>query len=95
MTFRDFILTEIREERMLQPWSAEHDDTLSACQWVAILSRCVGLAINDGALIDLPRFRRQMIRCAAAALAAVEAFDRASPPERAVGLPPEQRSIHT
>lgn len=94
MTDRERILSEIREERRIQEtrYSASNDDCLSGAAWVAILCRHVGLAIDDGGTRDFARFRRQMVRVAATALAAVEALDRLLPPDLAVGQPLEERT---
>lgn len=79
MADQQAIIAEIVLERIQQ--DAEHggpekDDQHSENDWLAILMRHVGLAASDEAKIDLARFRRQMIRVSALALAAVESIDR-------------------
>lgn len=88
---RDSIFVEVAAERARQDGlfgGPEHDDAHSATDWVAILVRHVGLAVDDGSpagicLLDNPvaghdpaRYRRQMVRVAAVAIAALETFDR-------------------
>ncbi|MCC6419517.1 MAG: hypothetical protein IT429_14890 [Gemmataceae bacterium] len=74
------VLAEVREERQQQDarWGGpEHDDRHSPWDWVAITVRHLGLAAEDGGQgVDPVRYRRQMIRVAALAVAAVEALDR-------------------
>lgn len=88
---RASILAEVSAERDRQDGmfgGAGHDDTHSATDWVSILVRHLGLAVDDGspagvclmtdhcAGADPVRYRRQMVRVAAIAVAAVETFDR-------------------
>lgn len=88
---RESILAEVSAERERQDslfGGACHDDTHSATDWVAILIRHLGLAVDDGspagvcfmndhcAGADPARYRRQMVRVAAVAVAALETFDR-------------------
>lgn len=74
-----YIAAEIEYERvcqMAEGWSAAHDDRLTECEWIALLVRHTGVAVNDGAEEAPERFRRQMVRVAALAVAAIEAYDR-------------------
>lgn len=90
---RESILTEVSAERDRQDGmfgGATHDDTHTATDWVSILVRHLGLAVDDGspagvclmndhvAGADPKRYRRQMVRVAAIAVAAVEVWDRKS-----------------
>ena len=73
------VYDEVLAERCAQ--DAEHggpetDDRHSLNDWIAIAARHLGLATNDKAVETPSRFRRQMIRLAALAVAAVESFDR-------------------
>jgi hypothetical protein len=56
-----------------------HDDTLDPRQWTCILARHVGLSTMDAGVYDLTIWRRQMVRIAATALAALEAELRRDP----------------
>jgi hypothetical protein len=77
------VLGEVMAERRAQDseWGGPaHDDAHSEDKWVALLVRHLGLAVNDGGeAADLARYRRQMVRVAALAVAAVEALDRRKP----------------
>jgi hypothetical protein len=88
---RESILAEVSAERTRQDTlfgGAAHDDTHSATDWIAIIVRHLGLATDDGspagiclindgcAGADPVRYRRQLIRVAAIAVAALETFDR-------------------
>jgi hypothetical protein len=76
---RERIFAEVNEERRAQEtrWSAALDDANSPMGWIALIARHAGLAIDDGAIMNDPeRFRRQMIRVAALAVAAIESRDR-------------------
>jgi hypothetical protein len=88
---RESIFREVAEERARQDTlfgGATHDDTHRPSDWVAILTRHVGLATDDGspagvcmlnhqvAGSDPARWRRQMIRVAAVAVAALESYER-------------------
>ncbi len=81
---RDKIIKEILKERETQikdrGFTEDSDDLRHGPnEWIAMLARQVGLAGNDGDQeFDGVRFRRQMIRTAAMALAAIESFDRKS-----------------
>lgn len=85
------ILGEVSIERDRQDslfGGADWDDQHSATDWVSIIVRHLGLAVDDGspagvclltdhcAGSDPVRYRRQMIRVAAIAVASVETFDR-------------------
>ncbi len=95
MTFST-VCDEIMDERAAQVgrWGgAARDDLHSLEGWVALLTRHVGLATaespgqRDGD--TTARFRKQMIRVAAVAVAAVEAIDRRDC--GSAGPKPEQR----
>ena len=88
---QDALIDEIFAERLVQIslWGDDHDDRHSHNDWVAILTRHIGMAAGDGspqgvcrtdgrpvAGHDPERFRRQMVRVAAIALAALEAEHR-------------------
>ena len=80
------ILDAIFDERWKQDrqWGGpDHDDGHRVNDWVALITRHAGLAVEDGGDDDRSRFRRQMIRVAALAVAAIEAHDRTS--ERIAG----------
>ncbi len=86
------ILDEIQDERDRQDvmFGQKNDDALLTNDWVAILVRQIGLAASDGAAVDDTRFHRQMVRTAATAVAALEAFRRRHPdhtmtPEKPAG----------
>lgn len=73
---------EVANERAAQDekWGGPaHDDRHGTAEWVAFIARHAGLAVNDGRPESLERFRRQMIRVAALAIAAVESHDRVWP----------------
>lgn len=74
------IVEDIRKERTAQDrehGGPEHDDALSQWQWVALLTRHVGLAVCDGApLANSGRFKRQMVCVAALAIAAIQSMER-------------------
>jgi hypothetical protein len=74
------IVEDIRKERMAQDrehGGPEHDDALSQWQWVALLTRHVGLAVCDGApLANSGRCKRQMVCVAALAIAAIQSMER-------------------
>jgi hypothetical protein len=71
------ILQEIQDERILQDhaWGgSEHDDTLSPSDWVAIIVKHLGKSVSYP--FNPPLFRTQLVRVAAIAVAAIEAYDR-------------------
>jgi hypothetical protein len=74
------IVEDIRKERTAQDrehGGPGHDDALSQWQWVALLTRHIGLAVFDGCpQANTGRFRRQMLCVAALATAAIESLDR-------------------
>jgi hypothetical protein len=76
-------LAEVAAERAAQDaeWGGPtHDDRHLPWDWVALLTRHAGLAVTDGGgEADQVRFRRQMVRVAALAVAAVESIDRRWP----------------
>jgi hypothetical protein len=78
------VIGEVVTERQRQDarWGGAYwDDSHSTNDWLAIMVRHLGLAGNDGDTMipsgaDMVRYRRQMIRVAALAVAAVESIDR-------------------
>jgi hypothetical protein len=74
------IVEDIRKERTAQDrehGGPEHDDALSQWQWVALITRHVGLAVFDGCpQANTGRFKRQMVCVAALATAAIESLQR-------------------
>jgi hypothetical protein len=81
-----------RERQDAQWGGPEHDDRHLANDWVAIIVRHLGLAADDAAATDPERFRRQLVRVAAVAVAALESFDRTRRPKAAGHVPEEWRS---
>lgn len=76
---QESVLAEVVAERQEQDrlWGGpNHDDGHDCNDWIAILVRHLGLAANDEGAECVQRFRRQMIRVAAVAVAVVESFDR-------------------
>lgn len=65
-----------RENQKAEGYTPERDDALPLLAWVALLTRHAGLAVDDGGGVPPERFRRQMVRCAALALAALESLER-------------------
>lgn len=104
---RESILAEVSAERNRQDGlfgGAAHDDAHSAADWVSIIVRHLGLAVDDGspagvcmmndhcAGADPVRYRRQLVRVAAVAVAALEVFDRKmAQSEQAPALLPQGR----
>ena len=87
MTESKTVLEQILDERKTQDekWGGKtHDDTHSAWDWIAYITKHAGKAVTDqsGQLLDLTvipeplMFRYQMIRVAALAIAAIEWIDR-------------------
>jgi hypothetical protein len=75
------LLREVLAERARQAdalgFGPAWDDARTPAQWVAVLCRQAGLALDDGGECGDPtRYRRQLVRTAAVALAALEAFER-------------------
>jgi hypothetical protein len=74
------IVDDIRKERTAQDrehGGPAHDDARTQWQWVALLTRHIGLAVFDGCpQANTGRFRRQMLCVAALATAAIESLDR-------------------
>ena len=87
---RKAVLQEIEAERQRQDalfGGPAHDDQHAMMDWVGILVRHLGLAVDDGmpsggatnghtACSNPARYRRQLVRVAAVSVAAIEAFDR-------------------
>lgn len=85
---REYILREVETERQCQDhlWGGPaHDDRHAPADWLSILVRHLGLAAGDCAEIDPGRYRKQLVRVAAVAVAAAEAFDRRHGVERVAG----------
>jgi hypothetical protein len=84
VTGRESILAEVVAERHAQEaegytaaWDADHTPD----RWLALLCRHLGLAAPVGDGHEPARYRRQLVRVAALAVAALEAHDRkAGPP---------------
>lgn len=77
------LIQELCDERERQDaqWGGPiHDDQHSAAEWVALATRQLGLAVDDGTGQGQERFRRQMLRVAALCMAAIESYDRTHPP---------------
>jgi hypothetical protein len=69
---------EAERKRQDEQWGGwSHDDVHSDAMWIALLTKHAGRAIQQGAFLS------QMIRVAAIAVAAIEAFGRAR--SRAIG----------
>lgn len=69
---------EIEIERKAQDevWGGpEHDDDLTVSDWIALVCKHAGKAFMFP--FDGRKFRRQMIRVAAIAVAAIQSYDRA------------------
>lgn len=78
------------QEREWQRQNFHNDDKHTEDRWVAILTRQLGLAANDGGASDRERFLRQMVRVAATAAAAFEAASRNNQAtEKVAGYTPE------
>lgn len=90
---RAAVLAEVCAERARQDMlygGAEHDDRHHLSDWLVILVRHCGLAAWDGSPDDVchkteatgkydpVRYRKELVRVAAVAVAALEAFDRAA-----------------
>lgn len=70
------VYTLVEEERQAQErvhGSLGVDILHSPNDWLAIVTRHLGLAANDRGTHDAARFKRQLIRVAATAIAALEA----------------------
>lgn len=76
---RNSIIQEINEERNRQETighTEKVDDRHTSNDWIALITRHAGLAISDAAIVDKAKWRTQMIRVAAIALASLESFER-------------------
>ncbi len=75
------ILQEIREERARQneKWGENHDDEHFPNDWAILVSHystsSVFVPTEDGEF-DGEKYRKQMVKAAALAVAAVESYDR-------------------
>lgn len=73
------IFDDIREERQKQDaeWGgAQHDDHHDGYDWAAFIVVHLGRAIAAGQKLDMATARRQFVRVAALAVAAIEWLDR-------------------
>lgn len=79
------VYDDIQTERLAQlsVYDREADDVLLPVHWVFLVCRHATRAIQDSAPDSITIFRRQMVRVAALAVAAVEAVDRARAREAA------------
>jgi hypothetical protein len=68
------VIDEIRDERERQItlWSDDHDDAKNHRDWVVLLGQRLDQCIHGDPVI----YRQQLVRLAATAAAAIEAFDR-------------------
>jgi hypothetical protein len=86
---RERIYAEIETERQAQDalWGGPaHDDAHPEAEWIALLTRHLGLAVEDGpGRADPARWRRQMLRVAALAVAVLESADRVNGRARVAG----------
>lgn len=76
-------INEIQAEREAQKarWGDAKDDGWSLAEWGALLSHyATRQAIGDLHAIDLGKFRADMVKVGALALAAIEAVDRKTTP---------------
>lgn len=78
---RDKIIEQIVSERESQitdrGFTEDKDDLYKSNDWIALLARHVGFAAKDGdQLFSAEIYRRELIRVAATAMAAIESFDR-------------------
>ena len=82
------VIATVQSERLRQreDWGDRHDDGHSAGDWTRFLVRHLGRAEQAIEDRDAATYRRQMVRVAALAVAAVEAHDRAL----AVPAPPRK-----
>jgi hypothetical protein len=77
-------LTDIDLERDNQndKWGGpDNDDTHTGFHWVAIFSTHLGKLAHSLWHGDVKRYRQQLVRIAAIAVAAIEACDRTATPE--------------
>jgi hypothetical protein len=74
------VFQEIIDERGRQNnrYGLDHDDQLLAAGWGVVLAKHVGRVAESALDSDPLAFRRSLVRVAAVAVAAVEAFDRAA-----------------
>lgn len=88
---RESILAEVSAERSRQDklfGGPDHDAQHTPAEWVSLITRHLGLSVDDGTISGDPeRYRRQMIRVAALAVAALEALERKTE-LAAAGKPP-------
>jgi hypothetical protein len=76
---RAALFSEVDIERCHQQalYSPAYDDDHQQAEWIALLTRHLGLAVDEGCQGErCERFRRQMVKVAALAMAALEAHDR-------------------
>jgi hypothetical protein len=83
VTGRESILAEVVAERHAQEaqgYTAAWDAAHTPDRWLCLLLRHAGLGVDDGDGHDPARYRRQLVRVAALAVAALEAHDRKDAP---------------
>lgn len=79
---RTVIFGEIGAERAYQDskWGASMDDTHTPFVWASVIAQySTRNLIGDPAAVDIAKFRADMVKVAALAVAAVEAIDRTKP----------------
>jgi hypothetical protein len=72
------LLERLKNERLAQvvQHSLAEDDAKTPEQWIAVISRHVGLAVDDGGHVSTERFERQIIRIGSLCLAVLESMER-------------------
>lgn len=76
------LFSEVVTERAVQDaqfGGASHDDQLTPPEWLSIMMRHLGLAAGNALGPRRRRPRRQLVRVAALAVAALESWDRKNP----------------
>lgn len=76
------VLNEVAAEREYQNkrWGTSFDDTNTPSQWMGYVSAYGARNLVGASAVDLEKFRVDMIKVAALAVAAVEAIDRKTAP---------------
>lgn len=82
-TFRvaNEVVVERIRQREAESWSEDHDDLHTVNDWVALIVRYSGRAMDAAEMADVsmlyrPVYRRRLVQVAAIAVAAVESLDR-------------------
>jgi len=73
------IFKDIKTERVIQDFKwggASHDDTHNSHDWTAFIIKQLGKGVIHP--FDAPTYRRQMVKVAALAVAAIQWIDRVS-----------------